>query len=267
MHNSSEYFSGNAETKCQDKVTSDLFKTTILDGYKELFSGIGKLEGEINITLKPNVVPYVASVYRVAHPLQEPLKQELDKLIKQGIIVPLGKYTPSECLNSFVCIKKPNGKIRLSLDLTQLNIFIVHLHHDSKLVEGLLPKLVGAKVFSIVDACSSFFMMLLNKSSSYFTTFATIYGRFRYVHVPMGANLSSDCFQYKMDEVFGPIKQCCGIADDLIVFDYSEEDHNRVLLVVSDITKCVRLHFNPDKCIFWWTQIPFFGMIVRVEGI
>ena len=81
-HNSTEYFSGNAEAICQEKVTSDQFKTAIFDEYKELFFKIGKLEGQINITLKPNTVPYVAPVCRVAHSLQKPLKQELDKLIK-----------------------------------------------------------------------------------------------------------------------------------------------------------------------------------------
>ena len=33
------------------------------------------------------------------------------------------------------------------------------------------------------------------------------------------------------------------------------------------MAKCVRLHFNTDKCIFHCTQISFFGMIVRTEGI
>ena len=52
-----------------------------------------------------------------------------------------------------MCVRKPNGKMRLCLDLTQLKKFIICLQHDSKLVEDLLPKLWGAKVFSILDAC------------------------------------------------------------------------------------------------------------------
>ena len=59
----------------------------------------------------------------------------------------------------------------------------------------------------------------------------------------------------------------CGIADDLIVFSYSKEDHDRVLLVVLDMANHVGLHLNPDKCIFHCTQIPFFGMIVGAECI
>ena len=39
--------------KCQDKLASDHIKTVILYEYKELFSGIGKVDDEISITLKP----------------------------------------------------------------------------------------------------------------------------------------------------------------------------------------------------------------------
>ena len=55
-----------------------------------------------------------------------------------------------------LCVQKPNGKIRLCLDPTQLNKYIVYPHHDAKLVESLLPKLSQVEIFSIMDACSSF---------------------------------------------------------------------------------------------------------------
>ena len=109
--------------------------------------------------------------------------------MKQGIIVPLGIAEPSEWCNSFVCVWKLNGKISLCLDPTQLNKYIVHPHHNAELAEDLLAKLSGVKIFSIIDACSSFFMMALSKESSYLTTFATMFSRYRYVHVPVGARL------------------------------------------------------------------------------
>ena len=160
------------------------------------------------------------------------IKNELDKLVKQGFIVPLGIDEPSEWCNLFVCVQKPNGKIRLYLDPTQLNKYIVYPHHNAKLVEDLLPKLSGAKLFSMMDACSSFLMMWLSKESSYMTTFATMFSRYRYVHIPMGASLSSDCFQYKMYQIFGPIPQSCGITNDLVIYSYSEMDHDQVLFQV-----------------------------------
>ena len=90
-------------------------------------------------------------------------------------------------------------------------------------------------------------MMTLSKKSSYLTTFATMIGRYRYVRVSMGASLSSDCFQHKMDQIFGPIEQCCGITHDLVIYGYTLEDHDIVLFTVLDTAKQVGLKFNPDK--------------------
>ena len=235
----------------------------ILNKYKELFQGIGKLEGEINITLKPNSMPYVVPVHRVARSLQESLKKELNRLVQEGIIVLLGIDKPREWCNSLYASSNQMGKIRLCLNPTQLNKFIVCPHHDTKLVEDLLPKLSDAKVFSIVDACLLFFIVTLSKKSSCLTTFTTVFGRYRYVRFSSGASLSSDCFQYKMDQTFGPIKQCCGIAADLIIYGYTLEDHDRVLFIVLDTAKQVDLKFNPDKCIFRCMQIPILWNVNR----
>ena len=61
-HDNNDYFTGKTDVKCQDKLASDDFKTVILNEYKELFSGLGKVDGEINITLKTNAGLYVAPV-------------------------------------------------------------------------------------------------------------------------------------------------------------------------------------------------------------
>ena len=61
-YDDNDYFTGKTYMKCQDKLASNHFKTVILNQYKELFSGMGKHDGEIKITLKSNMVPYVAHV-------------------------------------------------------------------------------------------------------------------------------------------------------------------------------------------------------------
>ena len=83
----------------------------------------------------------------------------------------------SEWLNSFVCVHKPNGSIRLCLDLTHLNKYILRPHQNSKTLDDILPKLSGAKKFSIVDSTKLFFNLGLMKRASLLTTFGTMYGR------------------------------------------------------------------------------------------
>ena len=85
----------------------------------------------IDIKLKDNAIPYVAPIRRVSHALQEPLKLELEKLVDEGMLHKLKIDEKSEWLNLFICVQKPNGSIRLCLDLTHLNKYIVRPHHNS----------------------------------------------------------------------------------------------------------------------------------------
>ena len=81
-----------------------------IEEYPELFKGIGLMDGEISIKLKDGAVPHVDPVRRVPHTMQEPLKSELDKLVKEEILHKVHISEPIEWLNSFVCVKRPMGK-------------------------------------------------------------------------------------------------------------------------------------------------------------
>ena len=63
--------------------------------------------------------------------------------------------------------------------------------NPSKTLDDILPKLVSAKKFSIVDSTKSFFNLSLMKRASLLTTFGNMYGYYCYLSVPMGASLSS----------------------------------------------------------------------------
>ena len=68
---------------------------------------------------------------RVAYILQEPLKEELERLKRQQIIVPLYMDETSEWCYSFVLVPKANGKVRLCVDPARLNKTLVKLVHKA----------------------------------------------------------------------------------------------------------------------------------------
>ena len=114
------------------------FKERIEREYPQLFQGIGLMDGEISIKLKSGAIPHVEPVRRVPHSMQEPLKSELDKLVQEKILHKVDISEPIEWLNSFVCVRKTNGKIRLCLDPTHLNKWIIRPRHSAKLVDDIL---------------------------------------------------------------------------------------------------------------------------------
>ena len=123
--------------------------------------------------------------------MQHPLKEELDKLCKEKILHKVDISEPIEWLNSFVCVKKSNGKISLCLDPTHLNKWIIHPRNSTKLVDDILHRLNGARYFTVVDSTNLFFNHKLDEPSK-LTTFGTPFGWYRYLRMPMGASLSSD---------------------------------------------------------------------------
>ena len=100
----------------QNDADSDEFSIKIKCDYKDLFTGIGNMNTTIDNKLRDDDVLYVASISRVANTLQEPLRLELEKLVDEGILRKLKTDEKSEWLNSLVCVRKPNGSIRLCLD-------------------------------------------------------------------------------------------------------------------------------------------------------
>ena len=109
---------------------------TILREYSDVFDGIGCFERNCKITLDPNVAPVVHPPRRVPVALRDALKHELDSLVKQEILSPV--TYPTDWVNSCVCVTKPNGKIRLCLDLKDLNSAIKRPHYVTPTLEDVL---------------------------------------------------------------------------------------------------------------------------------
>ena len=84
---------------------------------------------------------------------------------------------------------------------------------------------------SIIDASSGYHNLKLDTQSSYLTTFACPFGRYRYKHLPFGAVLAGDMFQPKIDEIFNDMPNVFGIADDFLVIGYDKDgpDHDKAV--------------------------------------
>ena len=88
--------------------------------FPPLFQGLGKLEGEYTTRLQEGAKPFALSTSRrVAIPLLKSVKQELQRMENLGVIVKVEQ--PTEWYVGMVVVPKPNGKVRICVDLTKLN--------------------------------------------------------------------------------------------------------------------------------------------------
>ena len=118
------------------------------------------------------------------------------------------------------------------------------------------------------DSTSSFFDHKLDDESSKLMTFGTQFGWYRYLRMPMGASLSSDIYQYKVDGYLEGINQCIAIADDIIIYGFDNDgmDHDKTVRQVMEKAKEVGIRFNPTKFQFRYTEVKFFRLMLTRQG-
>ena len=92
----------------------------IVHRFPQLFQGLGRAVDEYTIQLKPGAVLFaLPTPRRVAIPLLKRVKTELENMEKLGVISRID--TPTDWCAGMVVVPKTNGRVRICVDLTQLN--------------------------------------------------------------------------------------------------------------------------------------------------
>ena len=125
---------------------------------------------------------------------------------------------------SNVC--KANGQFRICLDPKDLNKAICRDYHVTPKLEEILPTFSGAKYFSILNAKSGYLNVELDEPSSYLTTFNSPFGRYWLLRMPFGLRMAQDVFQHRIDQLIEGFPGVTGIADDIVVFGRTDEEHD-----------------------------------------
>ena len=119
-----------------------------------LFLLFGCMLGEpAHITLADDAKPYdCATARRVPLPMLQKVKDELQRMQNNGIIKPVTE--PTDWCAPKVPVLKPNGSVRICVDLKRLNAHVKRENVPLPTVEDILSKLGKSKIFSTLDANS-----------------------------------------------------------------------------------------------------------------
>ena len=163
--------------------------------YKDIFEGIGTSPGKpYHINTDPSIPPKCLPCRPVPIHQQDEFKKQLNEMLDAGIIAEVHEATP--CINSFVIaetVKDEKRKLRICLDPKPLNKAIMHEPYITCTPDDVYHKLANAKYITVIDFKKSFWQFPLDEESSYLTTFNTPFGRYRYLRMPFGTNVSGDC--------------------------------------------------------------------------
>ena len=144
--NSCDVKSNEAQSPANQTDKKALLKTK----FPKVFQGLGKLkEFQLKLHIDENVQPVAQPVRRIPFSRRAKVTEKLEELLKLDVIEKV--EGPTSWVNPLVVVEKPNGDIRICLDMRQANQAIVREKHSVPTVEETLQEVSYAKVFSKLD--------------------------------------------------------------------------------------------------------------------
>ena len=93
-----------------------------------------------------------------------------------------------------MAVEKPNGDVRICIDMRQLNQAIIRERDPVPTVEETIQEMSGGKVFSKLDLNMAHYQVELHPDSREITTFTGPDGLYRYKQLLFGVNMASENF-------------------------------------------------------------------------
>ncbi|XP_049308582.1 uncharacterized protein LOC125777521 [Bactrocera dorsalis] len=193
---------------------------------------------------------------------QRYIDEQVQAMLEEGII----QYSTSEYASPVVLTKKKDGTKRFCCDFRKINERIVRDNFPMALVDEVLDKLQGAKVFTTLDLKNGFYHVPVEPDSRKYTSFVTHSGQFEFCFVPFGITNSPAVFCRFIRAVFQNM-----LKDDTIIIYMDDivipaKDENESLEKLRRVLRQASEHglqIKWEKCQFIKKQINFLGYILE----
>ena len=258
-----------------NSITQSSDVENLIKSYPNVFDGkLGCIGNKVKLHVNPEVQPKVNPLRRIPAALHQPAYNKIQKMLKDGVIVP--EVEPTDWVNSLLIVEK-KGKdskqkineknLRICIDPRSLNEAIKRPHFSSNTLEEITSRLTGARYFSILDAQNGFWQIELDEASSKLTTFITPWGRYRFLRLPFGINASPEIFQNVITRIFQGLTGVELLADDICIWGRTEKEHDDRLAKVLQAAKNNNLKLNPTKIQLKKESVKYLGHIFSRDGV
>ena len=223
---------------------------------------------QVHLDVDPTIEPVVQVPRKIPHSMLVPLKTELERMLKLGVICKLHINEATDWVHNLVLVRKPNGKLCVRLDPRTINKALRFNIHNARIIPEVTSQIKSVKYVGKIDANSGFWTLPMDPASQILTTFNAPWGRFCLLKMPFSLNQSQYFFQFWMDTYFGNLNEGTHvITDDVKIHGEDESTHDQHLIQVLNQCRKVGLKLNLDKCIFKSSSIPFFGHVISNQGV
>ena len=236
---------------------------TVFDGHIRVMQG-----EEFHIAITDSAKPFCVHTPRtIPFAYREKLQAELQLLESQHIITPVTEAT-AWCAPIVVTPKKNSDKIRMCVDLSHLNRFVIRERYQSPTPAEAVADIAAseAKIFTVLDALKGYHQCPLNETSQPLTTSITPFGRYKYLRAPYGLSSISEHYNRRMTEAFRGLSGFRRIVDDFVIYDSNISEHEKHVRQFLQRCADCNITLNTDKCQFFKRQVTFAGFQLSAEG-
>ena len=193
--------------------------------------------------------------------------KEIADLEKRGLIRP--SISPHRAPAFFVKnhAEEVRGKARMVIDYRDLNDKTIQ--DGYKIADGrvLINRLIGAKVFSKLDAKFGFWQVMMNPNSIHLTAFEAPQGHYEWLVMPFGLKQAPSIFQRKMDNIFKQVADFCVVyIDNILVFSKTREEHMNHLYEVVKLIVEHGIILGEKKVFLVQDEVDFLGINIK-DGV
>ena len=228
-------------------------------------------EFNVKLTPKDDKTVYSQSLPMPIH-LKEELIVELALMHQYGIttVLPFSKHA-----SPIIAQRKPNGKLRLVVDLRKINTLIAddytNNNHLVSTLSDAAQHLAGKSLFCKLDCSQAYHcLQMADQRSVEMLAFNFASRTFAYKRHEQGLSRSVSAFSSFMLEYLHPVfkaDQCAQCVDDIGIAANDATDLTRNIRAVF---KCIRqagLKLTIEKCHFGVRQVEFLGRTISSEGV
>ena len=228
-------------------------------------------EFKVKLTPKDDSPAYSQSLPAPIN-LKEDILVELAMLHKYGIIttLPFSKYA-----SPIFAQKKPNGKLRLLVDLRKINNLIsddyINNNHPVSTLVDAAQHLAGKKLFCKLDCSQAYHCLpMADQRSIEMLAFNFASRTFAYRRLAQGLSRSLSAFSSFMREYLDKVikaDQCAQYVDDIGI---AANDVDHLMTNLRATFKCIQeagLKLTMHKCHFGAKEIDFLGRTITPQGV
>ena len=179
---------------------------------------------------------------------RDKLKAELELLQQQGIIGPVTEAT-QWCAPIVVIPKKGTDRIRMCVDLSKLNCFVLRERYQSPTPAEVVANITAskAKYFTVMDTTKGYHQCPLAEDSQELTTFITPFGRFKYLRAPYGLSSIAEHYNRRIAEALEGLSGYRRIVDDIVIYDKDPQQHVQHVKQFLERCRDRKISINRDK--------------------